>query len=255
MTGCSAACGCSANSCGRRSAVTHDAALPVCSRVARRVEARFSSNPRQPEASASPSVAMPNCISASCISSASRGCGQASSRAASIAPGSRRPRSSARAASPKPRDCTARVRRSSSGASSRKAYGRALSTSAVNGDGPVRSRAVTCTSPASSARNKASQPPTSIASRRQSCRVCATSGWSGTSRSPTMFSRHATWSGNTVAIRSSDFIRCNCGATFLPPTNRGNASAVVAFQRKRAGNSGASSSACTSTCSALDECR
>ena len=35
----------------------------------------------------------------------------------------------------------------------------------------------------------------------------------------------------------------------------GNASAVVAFQRKRAGNSGASSSACTSTCSALDECR
>ena len=44
-----------------------------------------------------------------------------------------------------------------------------------------------------------------------------------------------------------DFMRCSCGATFLPPEKRGSASAVVAFQRQRTPNSGASSSACTST--------
>ena len=32
-----------------------------------------------------------------------------------------------------------------------------------------------------------------------------------------------------MASRSSDFIRCNCGATFLPDEKRGNASAVTAF--------------------------
>ena len=70
-----------------------------------------------------------------------------------------------------------------------------------------------------------------------------------------MFSRQATWSGNTVAIRSSDFIRCNCGATFLPPLKRGSASAVLAFQRKRVGNSGASSSAWIRMSRAVFECR
>ena len=38
---------------------------------------------------------------------------------------------------------------------------------------------------------------------RQSCSVCATSGWSGISRSPARFSAQATWSGNTAASRSS----------------------------------------------------
>ena len=70
-----------------------------------------------------------------------------------------------------------------------------------------------------------------------------------------MFSRQATWSGNTVASRSSDFIRCNCGATFLPDEKRGNASAVTAFQRNRVGNSGASSNACTRMSRAVFECR
>ncbi|EXF42604.1 hypothetical protein BAY1663_04990 [Pseudomonas sp. BAY1663] len=104
-------------------------------------------------------------------------------------------------------------------------------------------------------RNSASQPSLSIASCRQSSRVWRTSGWSGISRSPTMFSRQATWSGNTVASRSSLFIRCSCGATLRPPAMRGNASAVTAFQRQRTPNSGASSSAWISTCSALAECR
>ena len=104
-------------------------------------------------------------------------------------------------------------------------------------------------------RSSASQPVASIASSRQSRIVCATSGCSGTSRSPARFSAHATWSGKTAASRSSDFMRCSCGATFLPPVKRGNASAVVAFQRQRTANSGASSSACTSTSSAVAECR
>ena len=43
----------------------------------------------------------------------------------------------------------------------------------------------------------------SIASCRQSSIVCRTSGWSGISRSPTMFSPHASWSGKIAASRSS----------------------------------------------------
>ena len=50
-------------------------------------------------------------------------------------------------------------------------------------------------------------------------------------------------------------MRCSCGATFLPPLKRGSASAVVAFQRQRTAKSGASSSACTSTSSAVAEFR
>ena len=38
---------------------------------------------------------------------------------------------------------------------------------------------------------------------RQSSSVCATSGWSGISRSPARFSAQATWSGKTAASRSS----------------------------------------------------
>ena len=44
-------------------------------------------------------------------------------------------------------------------------------------------------------------------------------------------------------------------APCLPPRKRGSASAVVAFQRQRTPNIGASSSACTSTSRAVAECR
>jgi hypothetical protein len=50
-------------------------------------------------------------------------------------------------------------------------------------------------------------------------------------------------------------MRCSCGGTFLPPENRGKASAVTAFQRQRTPNSGASSNAWISTSFAVLECR
>jgi hypothetical protein len=56
-------------------------------------------------------------------------------------------------------------------------------------------------------------------------------------------------------LRDQRVVRCNCGATLRPPTKRGNASAVVAFQRQRTANSGASSNAWTSTSRAVAECR
>ena len=41
----------------------------------------------------------------------------------------------------------------------------------------------------------------------------STSGWSGISRSPTMFSAQASWSGNTTVSRSCASVRWNCGGT------------------------------------------
>ena len=87
-----------------------------------------------------PGVRKPAVSSASCSSSASRGSGRASSRTRSIAAASSRPRSSAVDGSPARRACTACVRRSSSGASSRNAYGRALMISCASGDGSAVSR-------------------------------------------------------------------------------------------------------------------
>ena len=63
----------------------------------------------------------------------------------------------------------------------------------------------------------------------------------------TRFSPHATWSGKIAASRSSAAIRWSCGATLRPPRKRRSASATVAFQRQRAANIGASSSAWTSS--------
>ncbi len=97
-----------------------------------------------------------------------RASGHASSRTPSIASMSSCPKSAAVAGSTQRRLVTACVRRSSSGASSRYAYGRALSTSAASGDGAVRSRATMRTSPDSSARSRRSRPSMSIASCRQS---------------------------------------------------------------------------------------
>ena len=92
----------------------------------------------------------------------------------------------------KRRVCTASVRRSSAGASSRNAYGFAPSISCASGDGLVSSRHSTSTSPVSIRFSSARQPSTSIAPVRQSASVCSTSGWSGISRSPPgRFSAHA----------------------------------------------------------------
>ena len=69
------------------------------------------------------------------------GAGQASLLTRAIASASRRPRPAADSSSSQRRLITACVRRSSSGASSRNAYGRALRISSASGDGSVRSRA------------------------------------------------------------------------------------------------------------------
>ena len=95
----------------------------------------------------------------------------------------------------------------------------------------------------------------SIASLRQSAIVCRTSGWSGISRWPTTFSAQAIWSGKIAATRSSASIRANCGGTFLPPRNRGNANATPATQRQRVMNIGASSNAWISSLRTEFGCR
>ena len=164
-----------------------------------------------------------------------------------MAAASRRPRSAAVSGSSQRRATTAWVRRSSSGASSRKAQGLAFRISSASGDGSLRSRATTSTPPASRRASSASRASTSMASVRQSRSVSSTSGWSGTSRSPSMFSRQASWSGKTTASRSSAWWRWSCGGTRRPPRMRGRARAREAFQRQRTPNIGASSSACTST--------
>src|SRR2546430_2249871 len=71
---------------------------------------------------------------------------------------------------------TAWVRRSSSGASSRKAYGLALSTSCARGDGSGVSRATSVKRPASISSSTRLRPGKSIASSRQSAIVWLTSG-------------------------------------------------------------------------------
>ena len=65
--------------------------------------------------------------------------------------------------------------------------------------------------------------------------------------SPARFSAQAAWSGNTAASRSSARMRWIGGGTSVPPRKRGMASAREAFQRQRAVNMGASSSASVST--------
>ena len=86
--------------------------------------------------------------------------------------------------------------------------GRALSISCANGDGSERSRQTSVISPDRTAPISACRASMSIASVRQSSMVWATSGWSGTSRSPVRFSAQASWSGNTSATRSSACMRC-----------------------------------------------
>ena len=58
-------------------------------------------------------------------------------------------------------------------------------------EGCGRSRVSTWMLPSSMPRSSAMRPSTSMASSRQSCSVCRTSGWSGIWRGPEMFSRQA----------------------------------------------------------------
>jgi len=77
---------------------------------------------------------------------------------------------------------------------------------------------------------------------------CATSGWSGTlaPRRPG-FSAHADLVGEHRREQVLAAHALQLRRDRLPPENLGRASAWVAFQRQRTPNSGASSSACTST--------
>ncbi len=162
---------------GRRSTAIQIDRVPVSSRVTRRCAASSPSNSAQPDCrSTSDSVRNVSHNSASCSSSAFAASGHASSRTRWIASGSSLPRSDALSGSSQRRLMTAWVRRSSSGASSRYAYGRADRTSSASGDGSVKSRATTAISPVSRPRSNRSKPSTSIASSRQSRIVWRTSG-------------------------------------------------------------------------------
>ena len=96
------------------------------------------------------------------------------------------------------------------------------STSSASGEGSVRSRAtIADLRPPPTLASSRSSPTMSIASFRQSAMVWLTSGWSGTSRSPTRFSAQAIWSGNTAPTRSSASMRANCGGTLLAAAHAG----------------------------------
>ena len=129
-TGSSTTPGCTASHSGSRSAATSSPssgsdAERTRTRVARLEVVRLSTHAGAMDRR-SVRVRNPTVISASCSSSASRGSGRASSRTLAIAAASSAPVSSTSPARPARRVCTACVRRSSSGASSRKAYGRAF---------------------------------------------------------------------------------------------------------------------------------
>ena len=114
--------------------------------------------------------------SASCKSSASRTSGHASCRTVSIASGSSRPISLSAVSGSTRRMATARARRSSSGASSRYAYGLAFRISCENGDGIGVSTATPRIVPPMSPRSTSRKPSMSIASVRTSFMTSRTSG-------------------------------------------------------------------------------
>ena len=96
----------------------------------------------------------------------------------------------------------------------------------------------------------------SMASCRQSSRVCRTSGWSGISSGPgATFSWHAARLGKIAAMRSSASIRW-IGAGFLrPPRILSTASARFRFHRHRAANIGEVRTAWRTTSSTVLEAR
>ena len=114
-----------------------------------------ASSSNQPCHSASGRIAV-SVISRSCSSSASRGSGRTWLATRSMASGSSRPSSRASTGRPR-RSGTARLRRSSSGASSRKVNGRPFRISCASTDGSVVSRTTTVTRPDSIAPTSSAQ--------------------------------------------------------------------------------------------------
>ena len=125
IAGLSVASGHSAWNCGRRSAAIQSVAPGLPSQPRHALVARQLREPLAPAGSPGlrlrPSVTKPSQTSASCSSSAFAASGQASSRTRAIASASSRPRSAAVSGRASAGSCTACVRRSSSGASSRNA--------------------------------------------------------------------------------------------------------------------------------------
>ncbi len=189
------------------------------SRAARRSATSASNRSPKPCARPSASGRTPRSSSRSCSSSGLRASGSASATTASTAAGSSPPIRSAIAAGRPRRTVTARARRSSSGASSRKAYGLAFRISCAKTDGSGSSRPAVRMRPSRrSPPAPRGRPSASIASTRQSRMVSRTSGWSGTSMAPPPWlSWQAVWAGNTAASRSSARMRWSAGGTRLPP--------------------------------------
>ena len=213
------------------------------------VARRESTNPVA-ESAISFAVRNPAVSSASCSSSASRGSGRASSRTRSIAAASSAPRSLPLGSAAR-RVCTACVRRSSSGASSRNAYGFALRISCASGDGSGVSRATQRISPAWMRVEHARQAVEvhrlfeAVAHGLVDERMIGDLAIAG----DVLEARGGV--GEDGGHQVVGCMRCSCGGTLRPPRLRGTASEMVVFQRQRVWNTGASSNACTSTSRAV----
>ena len=202
------------------------------------------------------SVRKPAVSSASCSSSASRGSGRSSSRTRAIASASRAPRSPADDGSLARRDCTAWLRRSSSGASSRNAYGLALRISCANSDGSGVSRATSRSSP------RWMRLEHARAARRSPSPLRGNRGPSGRRAGDRESGDRRGCSPGTRPRRGrpppSGRRRASAGSAAPPcalPRARGTASEMVVFHRHRVLNTGASRNAWTSTSRVVSGCR
>ena len=143
------------------------------------------------------------------------------------------------------------MRRSSSGAPSRKVNGRPLRIPWDSGEGSDDSTVCTAMAPDSTFDHRSTRPSTERPSCRQSWTVWRTSTWSGTTAGPgEAFSWHAASEGHTAARRSSASIRWRWIGRRFPPRWRGRTRARFRFQRQRAANMGWGSTACVNTSAA-----
>ena len=150
------------------------------------------------------------------------------------------------------RNCTARARRSSSGASSRNAYGLALRISCENGDGSGVSMATVRIAPDSNAFEQRAQAVEihgfvqAVVDGFVHQRMIRNANPPGEIfRAGGLVGEHG--GQQIVGAHALDGRRTLCA----PPRKRRMASAREAFQRQRAVNMGASSSACVSTSSTV----
>ncbi len=125
---------------------------------------------------------------------------------------------------PSPRGtATARVRRSSSGAPSRKVKGLPVRIPWARGEGSADSTKCTDTRPASTSARRATRPSASSGSVRQSSTVWRTSTWSGTATGPGgAFSWQAASAGQVAASMSSASIRWRWMGRRAPPREPGH---------------------------------